>query len=83
MTDKKESRTFVLDGKAVEVPALYTHLVYSKYRKEIAAEYGLSEASFRRRLKKYNLSHIPIGYLDETNVLRIYLTIGWPCKFDP
>jgi hypothetical protein len=75
-------KAFFLDGMPVEVPKQYLPLIKSKYRKEIAAEYGLSTAVFRRRLKKSALNSAPRGYLDETSVLRIYLALGWPCRID-
>jgi hypothetical protein len=73
---------FFLDGTQVEVPKECIALIKSKYRKEIAAEYGLSSAVFRRRLKKSGLDIGPRGYLDESRVLRIYLALGWPCRID-
>jgi hypothetical protein len=73
---------FFLDGTQVEVPRECIALIKSKYRKEIAAEYGLSPAVFRRRLKKSGLDIGPRGYLDEIRVLRIYLALGWPCRID-
>ena len=73
---------FFIDGTQVEVPRTCIALIRSKFRKEIAAEYGLSPAVFRRRLKKSGLDIGPRGYLDESRVLRIYLVLGWPCRID-
>jgi hypothetical protein len=70
---------YYLNGRKVEIPAEYEGLVTSKYRKEIAAEYGLSEVVFRRRIKKLNIDTGPRGYMDESHVLEIYLAMGWPC----
>ena len=72
--------TYVINGKTIEIPSHYAPLIRSKYKKEIAAEYGLNEQAFRRRMRKHKLDNIPRGYVDESHVLLIYLTIGWPCK---
>jgi len=71
---------FYLDGQLIEVPAECAHLITTKYRKELAAEFGLTEAVFRRRVKKLNIDTGPRGYMDEPHVLRVYLAMGWPCK---
>jgi hypothetical protein len=74
---------YFLDGEQVEVPEECAPLIKSKYRKEIAAEYGFSATVFRRRLQKLGIDAGPRGYMDETRVLRIYQAMGWPCKIDP
>jgi len=74
------SITYHLDGHQIEVPSECAHFVRMKYRKELAAEYGLSEAVFRRRIRNLNLDTGPRGYMDEPHVLRVYLAMGWPCK---
>jgi hypothetical protein len=68
---------------ALQVHSEYLHLIKAKYRKEIAAEYGLSEQVFRRRIKKLKIDTGPRGYMDEPHVLRIYLALGWPCTVSP
>jgi len=73
---------YFLDGDQVEVPEECASLIKSKYRKEIAAEYGFSAAVFRRRVRKSGIDTGPRGYMDETRVLRIYLALGWPCRLD-
>jgi hypothetical protein len=75
-----DAKIYNLDGKTIEIPITYQHLVKAKYRKEIAAEYGLSEPVFRRRVKKLNIDTGPRGYMDEPHVLRVYLAMGWPCR---
>jgi hypothetical protein len=62
------------------VPAECAPFIRAKYRKELAAEYGLSESVFRRRLKKLDIDIGPRGYVDEPHVLRVYHIMGWPCK---
>jgi hypothetical protein len=72
--------TYIINGKPIEIPSHYASLIRSKYKKEIAAEYGLNDQAFRRRMCKHKLNNIPRGYVDEPHVLLIYLTMGWPCK---
>jgi hypothetical protein len=75
-------KLFILDGIQVEIPERYVPLIKSKYRKEIAAEYGLNTSVFRRRCTKKGLDIGLRGYMDEVLVLRIYLAMGWPIRID-
>jgi hypothetical protein len=76
-----KNHVFFLDGKSIDVPFEYKQLIRSKYKKELAEEYGISVPILSRRLKKDPQFEMARGYLDETHVLRIYMYLGWPCRF--
>lgn len=75
-------KLFFLDGIQVEIPECYVPLIKSKYRKEIAAEYGLNTQALRHRCTKKGLDIGLRGYIDEVLVLRIYLAMGWPIRIN-
>jgi hypothetical protein len=65
-------------GRNVEIPAEYLHLVRMKKRDEIAADYGIKDRELRRVLREHNLK-IPRSHLLRiSDVIEIYLLLGWP-----
>jgi hypothetical protein len=74
----KELIKYQVNSRYVEIPAEYAHLIQMKTRKEIAAEYRIPVALLKERLKQ--MSHKPSSkkVLPLSDVLEIYLELGWP-----
>jgi len=69
----------VIDGKTITLPSFYISLLSNlKFKKEIAAEYGLSRQTFSNILKRNNLKVRNHGYLTKREMYLIYTALGWP-----
>ncbi len=67
-----------VNGRYVEIPSAYAHLIEMKTRKEIAAEYRISVELLKQRLKQ--MTHKPSSkkVLPIAEVIEIYLELWWP-----
>lgn len=52
-------------------------MIEHKYKKEIAAEYGLKPRTFHNRLKRYHLI-VPRGLVSPRDQKRVYERLGYP-----
>ena len=74
----KEFIKYQVNGRYVEIPADYSHLIQMKTRKEIAAEYRIPVALLKERLKQMPHKLSSKKVLPLSDVLEIYLELGWP-----
>ncbi|GAB4494838.1 MAG: hypothetical protein OHK0019_22280 [Saprospiraceae bacterium] len=76
----RNSITYFVHGRNVEIPAEFAHLVRMKRRDDIAQEYDISVRVLNRRIKEYKLQIPRKRFLCIEDVLEIYLTLKWPVK---
>jgi len=76
----KNSITYYVHGRNVEIPADYAHLIQMKRRYDIANEYDISVRILRRRIKEHDLQIPRKHFLCIEDVLEIYLALKWPVK---
>jgi hypothetical protein len=74
----KEFIKYQVNGRYVEIPADYSYLIQMKTRKEIAAEYRIPVALLKERLKQMPHKLSSKKVLPLSDVLEIYLELGWP-----
>jgi|GEM_PF-5274911 len=67
-----------VQGQTIAIPSFYSSLIKSKFKKEIANEYGWSTATFSRKLKKKGVRVSERGYLSVEEVIKIYEALSWP-----
>lgn len=72
--------TYHVNGRNVEIPIEFAHLVGMKTRKEIAAEYDIPVWMLNRRLKQYKVTLSRQRVLSIEEVVEIYLALSWPFK---
>ena len=72
--------TYHVHGRNVEIPVEFAHLVGMKTRKEIAAEYDIPVWMLNRRLKESNIALCRHRVLSIEEVVEVYLTLNWPFK---
>ncbi|MDF1697536.1 MAG: hypothetical protein P1U56_16955 [Saprospiraceae bacterium] len=71
----------IIDGQTITLPSTYISLLSQlKFKKEIAAEYGLSSQTFCNMLKRNNLKIRNHGYLTKREMYLIYSELGWPSQ---
>ena len=69
----------IIDGKTITLPSIYIELLDQlKFKKEIAAEYGLSRQTFCNMLKRKGVVIRQHGYLNKHEMYTIYTSLGWP-----
>ncbi|MGI9158566.1 MAG: hypothetical protein ACR2K1_02305 [Saprospiraceae bacterium] len=74
----KNNIKYQVNGRYVEIPADYAHLIQMKTRKEIAAKYRISIKVLRERLSSCGMKPSSKKILPIADVIEIYLNLGWP-----
>jgi len=69
----------MIDDQTISLPSSCLSLLSQlKFKKEIAAEYGLSPQTFSNILKRHNVNVRSHGYLTKREMFKIYKALGWP-----
>jgi hypothetical protein len=76
----RNSITYFVHGRNVEIPEEYVYLIFMKTRKELAAEYSISCRTLNRRIKEHHLVISRKRYLSIEDVLEVYLALRWPLQ---
>ena len=78
--EMKEGVQYHVNGRYVEIPKEYAHLVCMKRRDELAREYHISERDLRTLLREHKIKVSPKNLLIIEEVIEVYLVLGWPLK---
>ena len=76
----KDIIQYHVNGRYVEVPKEYAHLVCMKRRDDLAKEYDISERDLRTLLREHNIKVSKKHLLRIEEVIEVYLELGWPIK---
>ena len=76
----KDVIQYHVNGRYVEIPKEYAHLVCMKRRDELAREYDISERDLRTLLCEHKIKVSPKNLLRIEEVIEVYLVLGWPLK---
>jgi hypothetical protein len=76
----KNNIKYQVNGRYVEIPAEYAHLVCIKRRDELARAYDISERDLRTLLREHKIKVSPKHLLKIEEVIEVYLVLGWPLK---